>query len=135
MFLVMPSFSSFHRNLPSEERAAHFRQDNSRAIDDWGGLCSFSLSAVALCRKSKAILAARKLMQLRGLGKIYCRALDPSEQCFFLNAFHREGSGRLPSSASTSAKPLRRHLWRNYSPRRLPLHSAKPPRSLCEALM
>ena len=40
---------------------------------------------------------------------------------FFWMHFHREGSGRLPSSPSRSAKPLRRHLWGNYSPRsRLP---------------
>ena len=39
---------------------------------------------------------------------------------FFWMHFHREGSGRLPSSPSRSAKHLRRHLWGNYSPRRLP---------------
>ena len=39
---------------------------------------------------------------------------------FFECIFHREGSGRLPSSPSRSAKPLRRQLWGNYSPRRLP---------------
>ena len=46
---------------------------------------------------------------------------------FFWMHFHREGSGRLPSSSpSRSAKPLRRHLWGNYSARRL----AYIPRSL-----
>ena len=49
--------------------------------------------------------------------------------------FHRKGWGRLPSSPSRFAKPLRRHLQGNYPLRRLLYIPRSPPCSLCEALM
>ena len=71
-------------------------------------------------------LVATKLQRAQcwKLKEVVCRrkkVWNQYEQRFFWMHFHREGSGRLPSSPRRSAKPLRRHLWGNYSPRsRLP---------------
>ena len=67
-----------------------------------------------------SVSCLRGLWPSLGCPKQTCLPKGNLSSVFSWMHFHREGSGRLPSSPSRSAKHLRRHLWGNYSPRRLP---------------